>query len=709
MRTPLGIRIFLGAMFVFACATASVPSPAFCQDEDGSIIVDGDEVEYLTDQEKIRAKGNVVVVYGGSRLECDEIIVDAATKDAHCIGRVALYQDGNTIEGEDVVYNFDKNTGKIQNVVWAAPPLYGRARSCQIIARNHMRFTDGYISTCDLPRPHYKIKAKSFTVYPDNRIEASNVSVYAGRVPLVYIPQYSRSLKSGTRTSLSVIPGRNKKWGEFLLGSYKYDFTPDVWANLRLDYRYMLGLGDGVDVGYATQKVGKGLAKFYYTHERDRHEGEDRPGERERFRGQLRHTWNIDRFTQAFVEFHKMKDADFLKDYFYREEYERDPTPSSFISVIRNAPDYAAGIHARKRVNRFFSETEKLPEIKLNWRNHRIKDTGFYYTADSAFSNLTNKTAESGLDDDVVRFDASSKISYLKRLRHYCAFRPFVGLRHTAYSKDAFGDETRLRNYATAGIDATTRFHKTYDVTTRIGLLELNGIRHIITPVLRYEYVHEPTIPASQLQQFDSLDAVKMNDRVTLEVEHTFQTKREKDGQSAVVDIARFLTAADYHFGPREGSRLADVSADLEIFPADWCTLESDATYNPNTRDIEVWNLDFTLRPTDKWDVGLGTRYQQDTETELTTQIGYVINPKWSIRVYERFDFKEVESGIKRINRLKAQEYSITRDLHCWIMQLTYSREAEGGDTFWIVFKPKLFPRIPYRVENTYKSPFPKQ
>ena len=61
-----------------------------------------------------------------------------------------------------------------------------------------------------------------------------------------------------------------------------------------------------------------------------------------------------------------------------------------------------------------------------------------------------------------------------------------------------------------------------------------------------------------------------------------------------------------------------------------------------------------------------------------------MINPKWRFRVYERFD---INTG-----KAKEDEYTFTRDLHEWEMDITYHNTHGGGTEFLAVFRLKAFP-----------------
>ncbi len=68
--------------------------------------------------------------------------------------------------------------------------------------------------------------------------------------------------------------------------------------------------------------------------------------------------------------------------------------------------------------------------------------------------------------------------------------------------------------------------------------------------------------------------------------------------------------------------------------------------------------------------------------------MGYRINPKWHVRAYQRFITEDAT--------LQEQEYTISRDLHSWIMDLNYNQTRGGGSEIWLVMTLKAFPDLQF-------------
>ncbi|MFH1478624.1 MAG: LPS assembly protein LptD [Candidatus Omnitrophota bacterium] len=679
----------------------------YAEEKAGPIEVNGDEVEYLFSEKKVVGKGNINIDYNDISLRCDSIVVHTDTKDVLAEGNVVLTSPTSEMKGERVKYNFETKEGEIIDARVRSGEWYSGGDEGRLLPDGSISIKEGYITSCDLEEPHYKISSKKVTITPDNQVVAKNVVFKAGNIPVFYLPRYNYSLDADWPT-VNVIPGRKKEWGAFALTSYRYDLDEDLRATLFIDERENWGLGEGIDLKYNSQDLGKGLIRTYYTNQRDRDRNEaGTRREEERYRVQIRHLWDIEDNLTMVSEIHRYSDQDMTKDFFYREEYERESSPESYLYLLNRESEYSLSFLARKRINRFQSATERLPEVRFDLKDQELLGLPVYFKTDSTVSSLNSKTANTGVDSDTIRLDTLNKLSSPLRIANIFSFAPFVGARNTFYSRDNSGtSRDDIRTAFTTGVDLSAKFMKTFDAAGKFFGIELNKLHHIITPTIEYEYMHEPSITSSDLQQFDDIDSISKKNNFGLGLQNRFQTKREIDGKLKTVDLGYLLLTGDYAYKPEDGSRFQTVKADLEFTPLDGFMLESDTAYNPSTRDFEDWNLDLFIDKKEDTRFGFGSRYWQDTEHELTSELLQKLNNAWSVRLFARFDLKEVESnGHKIINRFDTRGISIIKDLHCWVAEVSLDSGRGGEITAWCSFKLKASPKVPFDFKDYYAIP----
>jgi LPS-assembly protein len=667
-------------------------------------------VEYSTDNKEIAASGNVLIMYKGTKLTCDKITVNTQTKDAKAAGGVRIEDEKGVIEGQEIAYNFNTKTGVILDGQFRSAPYFGSASSIERLNDSAFEAIDGYASTCSFSKPHYRFKAKKIKVYPGDKIRTKSDMFYVGNMPFLYLPFYSHSLKDPIY-HVEFSPGKSGAWGPYLLSAWRADVTDSIKGRVYLDYRNKLGTATGFGANYKTAQFGKGDFKFYYTDEKPKTLSTE-PNEFQRYLVRLRHKWDIGPRTKATLEYYKIRDAkrsidpgaNFLKDYFFRE-YEQDAQPLTY-ALVTHAFDYSnLNLLVQKRTNRWFNQIDKLPELTYNLPDYQVGESPFYFRNISSFSNLEKKSeALSDLDDLVSRFDTYNQFSLPFKASVF-ALTPFVGLRETYYSQNKEGNTVDPRTVFYSGLDMSTKFYRIFDVNSDFLGMDLNGLRHIVTPSVKYAFNHEPTVAASKLQAFDEIDTITRSNRMTLELVNKFQTKRP-DSQKRLqnVDLATLTASTAYDFKPKGigGSRFSDYLFDIELLPYSWLRIDSDSILDSRENYFKQINVDLNASLGKERSFGIGHRYERKGGKELTSQFSWRLSPKWRFRIYERYQFAEA-----RDKGFKEQEYTFSRDLHCWESDFTYNRSKENGHTFWLVFRLKAFPETEFKLDQTYHPPRP--
>ncbi len=681
--------------------------PVFAQEEKMPIIVNGDKVEFMNEEKKIIATGHVVIDYKDTKLVADKVVVYSATKDIIAEGNVRLDYEKGTLLGEKIVYNFQDKTGSIIGANIKAKPFFGRSPISKKISERELIMRRGYITTCDLSKPHWRIAAKRTLIFPEDRIVAKDASFFIGNWPLVTLPQFVQVLND-KRPRVTVVPGKDKQWGYYVLQAWRYYFNEGARGRLHLDYREKKDFAHGIDFYYKPKDMGEGLLRTYYMHERaiqsktifalDRE-----TKEKERFRIQWRHKWQINDNTNILWQYHRLKDSEFLKDYFLRE-HDIESSPNTYAQLTQAYDLFSLNMLIEKRVNRFMSTVEKLPQMKFETINFRIGKSQFYFKSDNDASNLISQAVgQTTYDDSVNRFDTFNNITYSTKLA-FIYISPYLGMRNTYYSK-GLNDNNVWREVFYSGADLSTRFFRVFDIQGKVFGIEINKLRHVINPTLTYAYIHEPSVSSSDLYNFDGIDSISKGNSANIALENRLQTKQniESEGQIGQrienVDLVSHSLSADYYFKdwPTGGHFSEILKSALEIRPKKGFRIDVDTDYNRVRSTTIANNTDFYFEKEDKFSLGIGHRYQKDQNNQFNFDVFYVLNPKWKARVYERFDF----TG----GGLKEQQYIITRDLHCWLMEVTYRVDRDRGESIWLKFTIKAFPEVGFEYNNSYHEP----
>jgi lipopolysaccharide assembly outer membrane protein LptD (OstA) len=683
------------------------------------MIINGDNVEYSADSKEVVATGNIEVIYKGAKLTCNRLKVNMQTKEGLAEGNARIEDAKGIVTGEKIVYDFANKTGIIYNADFLANPYFGKARKVEKLSDNAFVSKRGYFTTCSLDHPHYRLDSKKIKMIPEDKVQAEKTMLYLWKIPLFYLPRFNYSMKNPIM-HVQVEPGTRKDWGQYLLSAWRYNLTENANLRLLLDYRTKLGLSEGFDLNYKNQAVGRGDLKFYYTNEKADDLPAGAPTELQRYFLRWRHKWDIDPRTNVVAEFYKISDQrwkyennpagnsdahNILQDYFFRE-YEKDSQPLTY-ALFHHAFNYSSlDLLLQMRTNHWFNDqVEKKPEINYNLPSLQLGESPFYFDDSSQLGTYNKKGDAMGNDLTYTRLDTTNRVSLPMKIG-FVQFKPFVSSRQTFYDQGANGQAGIIRTIFSSGVDLSTKFYRIYNTKTNFLGLDINGLRHVITPSIGYLYTHTPTIPMGNLKQIDAVDAITRGNTATLSLSNKLQTKR--NGQS--VDFIDFLISTDYVLDPKSGlnqnsiltnpgnkleSQFADILFKLKILPYSWLRLESEATFehsdytNPNYNKFSLANysLSFDLGPERSFSIG--QRYERKGYNEVTAGFNWRLNPKWKFGVYQRYNLKKSSNLDKGSQE---QEYTLTRDLHCWDLDITLNKKEDTGTTVYFIFRLKAFP-----------------
>ena len=717
----------IGLILILLSASASAAE----MKQKAPIVVNGDNVEYFHEEKKVIGTGNISIDYEDVKLTCKKVTVYLDTREAIAEGDVKITQKDTYMTGDRINYNFDKRTGKAIDAYINYVPFYGKSKDVQKVSENQTNIERGYITTCDLDKPHYRIQAKQVKIYAGDKVIAKHILFFVGNVPIMYLPYYVQPLKDRS-SGITTMVGHDVNWGYYALNSMKFDYSEIFKGRFRVDYRTKNGLAGGVDDNYSLPGLGDGVIKFYYAQENDKNLSY-KPITREegKYRLQARHRWQIDDDTLATLELNKVRDDNFMKYYFERE-WDEQQSPDNYFSIITTKPDYTTTFLTRIRMDKYYDVVQRLPEYNIDIPQYNIKYNGgsspLYYNMHSAFVYLDRAFRDNSSigpmqkDQDVIRLDNYHRLNYPVRLFKALNTTPYAAVRETFYSRNALGRTNIVRGAFSTGVDNSIKFYKIYDVNTNALDLNINKLRHIITPMANYYYTNPPTVSPSTLMQFDEIDAIRGQNGVLLSIENKLQTKR--DGVS--VDLVDFILSSDYQLKVDQDmappfdnadynkKKFKSVDMQLEVTPYPWIYSLAKMKIDTKQGLPSSASIDFVGGKEEDRSLAFGYRYERsfdstvvadpdtngNTVNYLTTDLIYRINEFWKARIYWRYN---VNKGY-----LDEQEYTIYRDLHCWILEFTYDlRPYQSNNTitdqiFWFALRLKAFPDQPLGVSRSY-------
>ncbi len=663
----------------------------------------------------VTTTNGISVKYADSLLTARNATLNQRTGEITAEGDVRLERQGVVWLGKSLQYNFI--TGKViaRNFKTGQPPFFVGAEAVVGDTKAGIyAAANGMLTTDDVAKPGYSIRAKSIVVVPGEYIMARNAVLYLGKVPVFWFPYYRRSLVRHPNY-WTLVPGYRSRDGAYLLSAYNWYWSERLDGAMHLDGRWKRGVGVGPDFNWHLPRFGEGQFKYYYLH--DLEPGmttTDRPIKEDRQRVWFSHQVAINSNLTAKAMVRWQSDPMIVRD-FFESEYQENPQPSTYLEVNQQWTNFTLNLLAQPRVNRFFETVEQLPDLRLSGLRQQLGRTPLYYDSESSLGWYRRKFAENETNNySALRADTFHQVLLPHTFFGWLNVTPRVGGRFTHYGEsDPYGRalSERDRGVFNTGVEMTFKASRVWpDVRSRFW--QLDGLRHIIEPGINYAYVPRPNRTPDELPQFqfelpttrllpimypayNAIDSIDSQNVLRLSLRNLLQTKR----QGRIEDFLHWAVVTDWRLKPRaDQSTFSDLYSQMDLQPFSWVTLSSDLRIGLDNPRVREANHGLTLAPNSHWSVNFSHRY---LETDLATGLGtgnnlfsstlyYRLNENWGTRAYWRYEARD--------KVLEEQQYTLYRDFRSWTGALTLRvRDNRNGPTDFTVavtFSLKAFPRF---------------
>lgn len=339
------------------------------------------------------AKGDVVIAYGDAEIHCGQASFNIKTGEIIARDEVMVWKTGVTYRGENIIYN--TNSGELSgdavrsslpmeigHVFYQTDHFRGDTESMKQVEAD-----GGMVTTHDSKDPNFKMRARRITVYPEDRIVLHGVTMYAGDVPIFWLPRLTQTLDEEVGYRFNI--GQQSRWGAFMLNQWSMRHGDHTLGRYHLDLRSSRGIGLGADWQSMRHKDNwsnlSGL-KLYVLNDAEsnlnRSSSVRMPSGENRFRIDLQHriylpgpeasTWYLD------FDLHRLSDTHFYEDFFFND-FRQTPEPDNQFSLINRQPGYLMTLMTRFQANSFYTVGEKLPELAIDWTRRPLGNTGLFH------------------------------------------------------------------------------------------------------------------------------------------------------------------------------------------------------------------------------------------------------------------------------------------------------------------------------------------
>ena len=708
-----------------AVAPIRPPTAVMTAAGDGNLIdIQAEDLSYDAARRLVIARGNVIVTRGTDSVAADYVEVDTAREQVYARGNIDIQYMGGSWQGQEATYNFKTGAGDFGAFRAYAAPYHVTAEASVRESPRLMQLEQVMFTTCDPERPEYSLRARSASIEDNNIVRAKHVRFHLGPVPFFWVPYMRANLEELAKFEFT--PGWSSAMGPFLLTTYNQPINAIFKTRTHVDIRQKRGLGVGEDLVWKDPVASEyqGEVGVYYANDR-------RPWKDEEERQVREELIDKDRYWLKLTDRHNLTDRDYLitkLNYvsdpwllsdFFDDEYQKNVQPENRITLTHRGDHYVAGIGLNTRLNDFYGNVNRLPEVFLNFNRQPILDTPLYYEGANTFSYLDRVYPDGAKEEhyDVFRLDSSHMVYWPTRHFGFLSVIPRAGYRGTYYSK------TRVRSTVTNVIAVANDLGEIIGTTNEVENLLRDGsavwrslpelgmessfqafgnlyegptgieadedLRHIVEPYANYTYRPEPNARPEKLWQFDSVDGLDLRTDLKLGVRNYLQTHRAGNIHNLV--FADVFTTLQFDPGPQEQT-LSDIGFKSELRPYSWFSMDLDGSYDTQDSSFRVFSMQAEVRNRDLFTFGLDYRYARDARDKLAGDVMIYPEARWSGRLYARMDLDESE--------LEEHSYYLIHRTRCLGLGLGLRvRPNDGPDgddnyTVWFRIWPLAFPQF---------------
>lgn len=369
-------------------------------------------------EEGVRYSGPGVKITGDNGLEvfANSLFWNLKDKTVTLEGDVSVYQGNMLQRGDRTVYFYERKFLDTSGLRASVDPILlesGKFTVEEIGGKQVYIGRDAAITTHDVEEPNFWVRAKETRIYPGEKIVFDDLRLYAGGVPVFWLPYLSQPLDADL--GYHFIPGARSNWGPFLLNTYGIMLggetdpvtgeNTDAWLLSRwhLDIRTSRGIGTGVDfVDTRVENTDElsGLSLYYLN---DLDPGKERSGvprgfvNEDRYKIELKHRLKPDLPDDA--DWRIDSNLTWLSDQYYLEDFEpsryrTDPQPDNTIGIYRRDDHSLLSLFTRLRINDFYRADTRLPEVALDTARTPLFGLPLQHEGSTSFGIIGEQAAD---------------------------------------------------------------------------------------------------------------------------------------------------------------------------------------------------------------------------------------------------------------------------------------------------------------------------
>lgn len=655
-------------------------------------------IEYDEQSQRLVARGDARLDYGPTRLTADRITYYEAYNLADALGNVTVDHEGRRLLAERMSFDLTDEVFTVDLFRTGQWPFYLTGATAGGSAE---------LATVESGTVYYGEPGALTPSVSSDRVEyidgesvrMDGATFRIGRIPFFYLPGYTHHL-GDPPFFLQVGGGYGDDLGAHLqtLSLFPVNRSLRLGANLDVYSKRGVLAGPAAQYRYNRGPLRTwGALSTGYIDDQDLF-GEDVLGrpltDEERgfveWRQQLSHG---ERFS-TLASLSYWSDSEVTRD-FRDDLYDADQQPDSYAEAVYAGDNYLLSAFGRFRPNDFELIQERLPEVRFDLLPVPIFRTGAYHRLTGSYVQLREDFSDLDLpgitdESESDRLDAVYRIERPIALAPWLTLTPLAGARWTRYmnqerdpSFGALPEEDLDRGLYEAGFDLVARAFATYPTVNRTW--GIDGLRHIVRPVLRYRYVSDPDDndeivridrqafeldrPLLDLSDIRDVDAIAETHLARLGLENLFQTRAGDYGSRTLATVSFYqdiLFEKAQRFDGEEQDTFEATWLEVVLTPAPWLKFDLYARMRTEDASLDELRTRLQLISGEIWSLGLSTENLDKQFDQYRLDFRVRLNERLELLTDTRFDadtgdFTEAGLGLRtRIGTAWEVLYALT-------------------------------------------------
>ena len=584
---------------------------------------------------KILLEGNVIILYKDLKIKTEKAIYDRKTDEIECENGGEIFSDIGEIKAEYFKYNLIEEKGIIWNVKFKSEPFYGKAEKIEMEG-NFLNLENGYITTCELEKPHYRIDSGKIEFLKDNYIRLEKMKIVAGEnFPIFYLPKYTIDIKR-KKPFLTPSFGYKTRIGNNITLTFNHKI------NEKNDYLMSENLifgtkGFGTGIEFSSEKNNFIFDSLFFKKYK---ENEIQPGFYLEMKKNFENTYLI-------FDWRWMYNNDFFVD-FFKEEFLRKSKMYNYFSLTSQFGKGIFGFTLRENAREEILKIEKLPELRYFIPYIQFSSIPLYFTYDFRFTNFYKE------DENYLRILNNFDLTF-KKETDYFTLKPYISLSFLKYKSSDFD-----------------KFNFIGEIGTNFSTIFLSNFFNndiFFTPSLSF-YKRMVNRNVSQFIQFDEFEEKNSGNFLNLNLRWDINSEKEITGNLEIeneYDIGRNFFGNlffKYEFGNKELKIEGDNELNIE---------DNFYKFGVNSISYEKERYKFSI----------GTKVDNESDIfGVETWWQQKIKDDWQYRIGIFYDF----DSKKFLN----QTYEIWKKIHCLTLDFRVTKDRDNF-YFYAFIVPSIF------------------